>query len=42
MKGKLQDQGQFDQDLEGWLSPRGIQLNHGLFYEEEKKESTHL
>ena len=40
MEGELQYQGQLDQDLEEWLYPRGSQPTCGLFYEEEKKEST--
>ena len=39
MKGEFQDQGQLDQDLEEWLSPRAIQAVHGFFSEEEKQES---
>ena len=39
MEGEFQDQGQLDQDLEEWLSPRGIQSIHGFFSEEEKQES---
>ena len=39
MEGEFQDQGQLDQELEDWLSPRGSQSLHGLFSEEEKKES---
>ena len=39
MDCELQDQGQLDQDLEEWLSPRGSQYVHGFFYEEEKQES---
>ena len=39
MEGEFQDQGQLDQDLEEWLSPRGIQFVHGFFSEEEKQES---
>ena len=42
MEGKFQDQGHFDQDLEEWLSPRGIQPDCGLFYEEEKQESKQI
>ena len=40
MEGKFQDQGNLDQDLEEWLSPRGSQYFHGFFSEEEKREST--
>ena len=39
MEGELQDQGQLDQYLEEWLSPRGSQYIHGFFSEEEKQES---
>ena len=39
MEGEFQDQGQLDQDLEEWLSPRGSQSVHGLFSEEEKQDS---
>ena len=39
MEGEFQDQGQLDQDLEEWLSPRGSQSVHGFSSEEEKKES---
>ena len=38
MEGEFQDQGQLDQDLEEWLSPRGSQSVHGFFSEEEKQE----
>ena len=38
MEGKFQDQGQLDQDLEEWLSPRGSKYVHGFFSEEEKQE----
>ena len=38
MEGELQDQGQLDQELEEWLSPRGSQSVHGFFSEEEKQE----
>ena len=38
MEGEFQDQGQLDQDLEEWLSPRGSQYVHGFFYEEEKQQ----
>ena len=44
MGGEFQDQGQLDQELEEWLSPRGSQSVHGFsvhgfFSEEEKQES---
>ena len=39
MEDEFQDQGQLDQDLEEWLSPRGSQSVHGFFSEEEKQES---
>ena len=31
MEDEFQDQGQLDQDLEEWLSLRGIQSVHGFF-----------
>ena len=39
MEGEFQDQGQLDQDLEEWLSPRGSQYVRGFFSEEERQES---
>ena len=39
MEGEFQDQGQIDQELEEWLSPKGSQSIHGFFSEEEKHES---
>ena len=39
MEGELQDQGQLDQELEEWLSPKGSQSVHGFFSEEEKQQS---
>ena len=42
MEGESQDQGQIDQYLEEWLSPRGSQPDHGLFSVEEKQESIHI
>ena len=39
MEGEFQDQGQLDQYLEEWSSPRGSQSVHGFFSEEEKQES---
>ena len=42
MEGEFQDQGQLDQDLEEWLSPRGSQFVHGFFSEEEKQESIQI
>ena len=38
MEGKFQDQVQLDQELEEWLSPRGIQPDRGLFPGEDKQE----
>ena len=38
MEGEFQNQGQLDQDLEKWFSPRGSQSVHSFFSEEEKKE----
>ena len=42
MEGEFQDQGQLDQYLEEWLSPRGSQYVHGFFSEEEKQESIRI
>ena len=42
MEVEFQDQGQLDQDLEEWLSPRGSQSVHGFFSEEEKQESIRI
>ena len=42
MEGEFQDQGQLDQDLEEWLSPRGRQSVHGFFSAEEKQESIRI
>ena len=42
MEGKFQYQGQLDQDLEEWLSPRGSQYVHGFFSEEDKQESIRI
>ena len=42
MEGEFQDQGQLDQYLKGWLSPRGSQYVHGFFPEEEKQESIQI
>ena len=42
MEGEFQDQGQLDQDLEEWLSPRGSQYVHGFLSEEEKQESIRI
>ena len=39
MECEVQNQGQLDQDLEEWLSPRGSQSVHGFFSEEEKQQS---
>ena len=39
MEGEFQYQGQLDQDLEEWLSPRGSQSVHSFFSKEEKQES---
>ena len=39
MEGEFQDQGQLDQDLEEWLSPRGSQSVQGFLSEEKKQES---
>ena len=42
MEGEFQYQGQIDQDLEEWLSPRGSQSVHGFLSEEEKQESIQI
>ena len=42
MEGEFQDQGQLDQYLEEWLSPRGSQSVHGFFSEEEKQTSIRM
>ena len=39
MESEFQDQGQLDQELEEWLSPRGSQSVHGFFSEEDKQQS---
>ena len=38
MESEFQYQGQLDQDLEEWLSPRESQSVHGFFSEEEKQQ----
>ena len=42
MEGEFQDQGNLDQDLEEWLSPRGSQYVHSLFSEKENQESIQI
>ena len=42
MEGELKYQGQLDQDLEEWLSPRGSQSVHGFFSEEDKRDSIRI
>ena len=42
MEGEFQDQGQLNQDLEEWLSPRGSQSVHNFFSEEKKQESIRI
>ena len=42
MEGEFQDQGQLDQYLEEWLSPRRSKYVHGFFSEEEKQEYTQI
>ena len=37
MEGEFQNQGQIDQYLEEWLSPRGSQYIQGFFSEEDKQ-----
>ena len=39
MGGGFQYQGQLDQYLEVWWSPRGSQSVYGFLYEQEKQES---
>ena len=39
MEGEFQDQGQLDQNLEEWYSPRWSQSVQDLFSEEEKQDS---
>ena len=39
MEGEFQDQGQLDQELEEWLSPRGSKSVQSFFSEEGKQES---
>ena len=38
MEGKFQDQVQLDQDLEEWLSPRGIQTDHGFLSDQDNQD----
>ena len=38
----FQDQREIYQELKVWVSPRGSQTSHGLFYDEEKQEFTHI
>ena len=42
MEGEFQYQGQLDQYLEEWLSPRGSQSVNGLLSEEETQESIQI
>ena len=42
MEGKFQDQGQLDQDLEAWFSPRGNQPDRCFLSEYEKQESIQI
>ena len=42
MEVEFKDQGQLDQDLEEWLSPRESQSVHGFFSENEKQESIRI
>ena len=42
MEGEFQYQGQLDQDLEEWLSPRVSQYVQGFFSEEDKQECIHI
>ena len=39
MECEFHDQGQLDQYLEEWLSPRGSKSVHGFFFEEDKQKS---
>ena len=38
MEGEFQDQGQIDQYLEEWLSPRGSQSVHSFLYGKDKQD----
>ena len=38
MKVEFQDQVQLEQELEEWLSTRGIKHDRGFFYEEDNQE----
>ena len=42
MEGEFPYQGQLDQDLEEWLSPRGSQSVQGFFSEEERQDSIRM
>ena len=42
MEGEFQYRGHLYQYLEEWMSPRGSQTIHGLFYEEAKQESAQM
>ena len=42
MEGEFQDQGQLDQDLEEWFSPRGSQPVRGFLSKEENQESIRI
>ena len=42
MEDEFQDQGQLDQDLEEWLSPRRSQGVHSFFFEEKNQESIQM
>ena len=41
-EGKSQDQGQIDQDLEEWLSPRGSQPDRDSFSGQDIQESIQI
>ena len=42
MEGEFQENGQLDQYLEEWLSPRGIKSVNGFFSNEKKQESIQI
>ena len=42
MEAELKYKGQLDKYLQEWLSPRGIQPDHGLFSDEEKQQSIRI
>ena len=42
MEGEFKDQGQLDQYLEDWFSPRGSQSVRGFFSEEDNQQSIYI